>query len=106
MAASAGTSVFFLLDKNLGKRFLVDTGAARSLYPYSQSMQRKPTTETMRAANNTRIATYGTINLDLCLDERPYQWTFTVADVIIPILGADFIAHHNLLVDVRRQKLM
>ena len=106
VAASAGTSVFFLYDQNLGKRFLVDTGAARSLYPYSPKMKRKPTTETMRAANNSKIATYGPLNLNLCIEERPYPWTFTVADVVIPILGADFMAYYNLLVDVRRQKLV
>ena len=100
MAASAGSSVFYLEDKNLGHRFLVDTGAARSLFPHSLCKQRKPAAETMRAANNTQIKTYGTINLDLSLDDKAFLWTFTVADVILPILGADFIAHHNLLVDL------
>ena len=105
MAASASSTVFFLEDKNLGHRFLVDTGAARSLFPHTLCKKRKPAAETMRAANNTRIKTYGNINIDLTLDDKAFPWTFTVADVFLPILGADFIAHYNLLVDVRRQRL-
>ena len=34
------------------------------------------------------------------------MWTFVVADVAFNILGADFLAHHNLLVDMRQRRLV
>ncbi|KAK3752990.1 hypothetical protein QZH41_016304, partial [Actinostola sp. cb2023] len=34
------------------------------------------------------------------------QWTFVVADVKFPILGADFLHHYGLLVDVERSRLL
>lgn len=59
------------------------------------------------AANGTPIATYGdkliTLNLGL---RRVFQWRFLVADVRQPIIGADFIRHYDLLVDLRGQRLL
>ena len=34
-----------------------------------------------------------------------YPWTFIVADVKQPIIGADFLIHYNLLVDLRSRCL-
>ena len=53
------------------------------------------------AANNSSIKTYGTSKriVDIVL-KREYSWTFIVADVKQPILGADFLIHYNLLVDL------
>ena len=44
-----------------------------------------------------------TLNLGL---RRPFQWIFVIADVKNPIIGADFLAHHNLLVDLHHQRLV
>ena len=59
------------------------------------------------AANSTVINTYGqkllTLNLGL---RRECQWPFIIADVKMAIIGADFIAYHNLLIDLRRQCLI
>ena len=54
------------------------------------------------AANNTTIDTYGNSKrvVDVGL-KREYPWTFIVADVKQPIIGADFLIHYNLLVDLR-----
>lgn len=58
------------------------------------------------AANGTEIKTYGTKTLELNLRlRRPYKWEFIIADVKQPILGADFLSYHNLLVDVGLRKL-
>lgn len=35
-----------------------------------------------------------------------YNWIFVVTDVTQAILGADFLTHHNLLVDLRRKRLV
>ena len=37
--------------------------------------------------------------------KREYPWTFIVADVQQPIIGADFLIHYNLLVDLRSRCL-
>ena len=56
--------------------------------------------------NNTPIATYGTrfLTLDLGL-RRTFWWVFMVANVKNPILGADFLRHFSLLVDMRNHHL-
>ena len=58
------------------------------------------------AANNTTINTYGNskrvVNVGL---KREYPWTFIVADVQQPIIGAEFLIHYNLLVDLRSRCL-
>ena len=58
------------------------------------------------AANNSTINTYGNCKrvVDVGL-KREYPWTFIVADVQQPIIGADFLIHYNLLVDLRSRCL-
>ena len=58
------------------------------------------------AANNTTINTYGNSKrvVDVGL-KRDYPWIFIVADVQQPIIGADFLIHYNLLVDLRSRCL-
>lgn len=60
----------------------------------------------MYAANHTPITTYGTklVKVDLGLRKK-LDWTFFIADVRQPILGADFLAHYGLLVDLKRKTL-
>ena len=51
--------------------------------------------------------TYGekSLTLDIGL-RRTYQWIFILADVSYPILGADFLAHFSLAVDVKHHRLI
>ncbi|GBM33186.1 hypothetical protein AVEN_83693-1 [Araneus ventricosus] len=58
-------------------------------------------------ANGTRIATFGTklLSLDLGL-RRTLQWPFIVADVTKPIIGADFLQHFGLLMDLKKRCLI
>ena len=59
------------------------------------------------AANRTPIATYGTRSLRLALTPASTSpWAFIVADVDRAILGMDFLAAHDLLVDPRRRRLL
>lgn len=59
------------------------------------------------AANGSRIKTFGEkrLNLNLSL-RREFQWNFIIADVDQPIIGADFLKHYGLLVDVKNNKLI
>lgn len=94
-------------DSNSGLRFLVDTGANVSVLPVSR---KKCYTQCddykLYAANGTEIKTYGVKKLELNLKlRRPYRWDFVIADVKQPILGADFLTHHKLIVDLSKRKL-
>ncbi|GFV66711.1 retrovirus-related Pol polyprotein from transposon 297 [Trichonephila clavipes] len=54
-------------------------------------------------ANNTKIPAYGMVRKELNLGlRRP----FIIADVSSPIIGADFLKHFNLLIDLKKKRLM
>lgn len=93
-------------DRKSRYRFLIDTGANISILPRTKKSIRASDYK-LYAANGSEINTYGetTLELDLGL-RRPYRWTFIIADVRQPILGADFLSKHNLLVDIRQKKLV
>lgn len=59
------------------------------------------------AANSSQINTYGRklLSIDLGL-RRSFTWNFIIADVEKPILGADFLKHFGLLVDMKRKALI
>ena len=59
------------------------------------------------AANSSTIPTYGkrSLTLDLGL-RRTFRWVFVVADIKSPILGADFLRHYSLLVDMKHNQLV
>ena len=105
MAASPGAQVFFISDRKSGEKFLVDTGANRSLYPRAKVNDPGPRGHDMHAANGSGIATFGRTQVSIEADGQRYLWPFLIADVCLPMLGAAFLKHYDLLVDVRRQKL-
>ena len=43
--------------------------------------------------------------IPLQFGSKRFQWTFQLAPVSVPILGADFLRHHHLLVDVAGGRL-
>ena len=99
--------LFYISDKLTGQRYLVDTGAEVSVIPPSRTERhRQPEPLTLQAINNTSIRTYGkrSFTLDLGL-RRSFRWVFVIADVERPILGADFLRHFALLVDMRHHRL-
>lgn len=112
MAASdpilTSTRRLFITDKATKLQFLVDTGADVCVYPRSLLPGKRSKSDyELFAANNTCIATYGllSLNLDFGL-RRAFVWRFIVADVSKPIIGVDFLHFYDLLVDVRRKSLV
>ena len=100
--------LFFVRERLSHHRFLVDTGAEISVIPPVQSdRQHRQCRVHLQAANGVTITTFGQRSLTLNLGlRRPYRWIFTIADVSHPILGADFLAYHGLLVDVKNHTLI
>ncbi|KAM8899173.1 uncharacterized protein AB9W97_009746 [Spinachia spinachia] len=57
----------------------------------------------MEAANGTPIRTYGTRYIELCFGGHRFGWDFVTARVAVPLLAADFLCKHGLLVDVKNR---
>lgn len=81
--------------------FLVDSGASHSVVPLSfsrkQGFQPSDKVPRLLAANKSPIQTTGTWSALLHFPGvRPLQWSFVVADVSTPILGADLLKYGRL----------
>lgn len=96
------------IDDPLTKmKFLIDTGADLSVLPKRYAENDTPLSRILYAANGTKIATYGDKRLNLSLGfNRLFPWTFTIAEVDCPIIGADFLLHFNLMVDLHGKRLV
>ena len=105
---SPSSRLFYVRDTHTNTRFLVDTGSEVSVIsPTAADRRRSLDPRTLMAVNNTPINTYGQRSLTLNLGlRRSLPWIFIVADVQKPILGADFLSHYGLSVDMRQCKLI
>ena len=83
---------------------LVDTGASTSVFPRSRitSGNLSASRHHLVGAGGARINCYGSRLIPLQFSRRRYTWDFEVADVKKPILGADFLMAHGLVVDLQR----
>ena len=98
--------LFYVTDAHTHTHFLVDTGSEVSVIP-STSPKRTPDKLTLTAVNATPISTYGKQSLTLNLGlRRSFSWLFIMADVQKPIIGADFLKHFGLLVDMKQRRLI
>ncbi|GFV00834.1 hypothetical protein TNCV_1386491 [Trichonephila clavipes] len=103
---SQHTSRLFLLDRKSGQKFLIDSGREICVIPPSPTMNKSPQSNfSLFAANNTKIPAYGMVRKELNLGlRRLFIWTFIIADVSSPIIGADFLKHFNLLIDLEKKR--
>lgn len=104
----SSSSRLYITDKNSQQRFLVDTGSDLCCYPRRLLRGRfSATNYELSAANNSSIKTYGCtpLRLDFGL-RRDFTWRFVIADVALPILGSDFLAHFQLLPDCFHKRII
>ena len=107
MSAGVINELLFIEDTSSGRRLLVDSGAQRSILPASPvdalgNSHGPP----LDAANGTAIRTFGTRYVTVCFNGHQFSWDFIIASVSVPILGADFLCAHRLLVDVANRRLI
>lgn len=102
----------FIFDKLSNNRFLIDTGSDLSIIPPTNKEKNNfknnsDSTMQLYAANGTRIKTFGQKNITVTLGlRRSFEFSFTIAEVTKPIIGADFLEFYGILVDLKNRKLI
>ena len=89
-------------------KFLIDSGSTISLIPKNNLIPNTPLqtyNQHLYAANNTLIQTYGQLKTQVTINNNKYTWNFIIADIPNPILGADFLAYHKLLIDCHNKTI-
>ena len=79
-------------DLNSGLFFLIDTGAATSVFPKSDDHKVPMDEKTgLQAVNGTKIPTYGKKLVKLRFNKKTFEHTMTVAKIQQPIIGWDLL---------------
>ena len=107
MSGLLPSCLFYVTDRSNSLYFLIDTGAEVSVIPPSATDRKHQWDNlTLHAVSDSPIACYSkrllTVNIGL---QQTFQWIIIVADVKQPIIGADFLWHYNLLVDMGHNHL-
>ncbi|XP_058807481.1 uncharacterized protein K02A2.6-like [Phymastichus coffea] len=91
-----------------GMRFLVDSGSVVSTLPCMASAPTQPYHgPPLAAANGSQIKTFGRHQTQIDLElNRKLIWSFILADVKTPILGADFLSFFGLVLNLKRHRLI
>ena len=107
-ASQTPSHLLFLMEANSGHQFLIDTGAeVRVIPPSPTERKHRQDCLDLRAVNGSSITTFGTRSLTLDFDLHcVFWWIFVIADTRMPIIGADFLQEHRLLVDMKHRRLV
>ena len=107
-AGLSHSRLFYITDRVSAYRFLIDTGAEVSVVPPSPAERQQHCTDfSLVAVNGVTIHTYGKRSLTLNVGlRRTFRWVFVIANVQFPIIGADFLHHYSLLVDMTNSRLV
>nr|VZI11372.1 unnamed protein product [Spirometra erinaceieuropaei] len=97
----------FRWDRIVSVKFLVDSGAEVNVFPPTPAELKTRSTFCLITANNSSIPTFArrSITLDVGL-RRIVRLVFIIADIFVALIGADVLAHFNLLVDLRSRRLV
>ena len=114
MAAAAAATLekksprLFIKERYSNQTFLIDTGSEVSVIPALDHEKKvRDLRYNLAAVNKSKVHTYGVKKLSLNIGfPKTYEWNFIVADVTVPIIGADFLVAHKLLPDLHEKKLI
>ncbi|KMQ86388.1 gag-pol polyprotein [Lasius niger] len=105
MAVQIHSRRLFVYDAVNHYNFLVDSGSDISCLPFRGDHTTFDSID-LYAANNTKIKTFGFRLLNVQLElRRDFKWKFILADVPIPIIGADFLSHFGLIIDLKKRQI-
>ena len=93
-----------VIDSSSCLKFLVDTGASYSLFPHKSTQL--PFGPILKTPNGMSIPSWGESVKTMAFDNRCFTWSFLLADIEFPILGADFLRHFKLVVDLANGQLL
>ena len=108
-AVESAAHRLYISDKTSKVPYLIDTGADFSILParYRDKHCAYFPRFALQTASGSNIKLFGEKTIDVNLGlRRSFRWTFLVANVTNAILGADFLGHYKLLVDVSGKKLI
>ena len=100
------SNLLYFHDKRSDTKFLVDCGSIFSFLPADPSDRPIRTDFNIIAANGTDVQLYEPSRKVLQYGNLSMPWRFFGASVKTPILGADFLAHHKLLIDLPNKRLV
>ena len=100
---STPSPLVYLQDSLSSRRFLIDSGASVSVFPAPPSNSRSGVS--LLTADGSSLSCSGSRIIPLRFGNHRFDWPFQLAPVAIPILGADFLRHFNLLLDVSNQRV-
>ena len=102
-----GTNLMFAIDTRDGTKYLIDSGAVYSIVPPTEQQRSAgPNAWRLEAANGSEIPCFGLTEREIFLGDRPFPFTFIVADVQQSIIGADFLSHFYLAPNLRDKSLI
>jgi hypothetical protein len=90
VSAVAPGQLVHITDQFTQRRFLVDTGAAYSVFPHSSSGF--PSGPALSGATGQPIPCWGEQQLHLSFGGQDFSWPFLLAAVQFPIIGVVFYA--------------
>ena len=103
-AAGGSSQLLYLYDDHNGLDFLVDTGAAVSLFPHQSVQPCGP--RRLRQADGSALPSWGRRNFKLSFAGREFNFSFLLAAVDRPILGIDFLKSNKWIVDIPGRQIL
>ena len=104
LAAVAAGLLVHIVDELTGRRFLVDTGASYSIWPYSSTSSADG--PRLFGPAGQLIQCWGERKMQLQFQGTKFSWPFLLAAVDFPIIGVDFLKQHSLMVDPANNRLV
>ena len=96
----------YVTDCISGRAYLVDSGATVSCFPATAQDKLQDQTGPLAAINTSGIRTWGSRTMCLLLKGRQFNHEFQICEVSEPLLGADFLALHGMVVDFKTKRMI
>ena len=93
-----------LHDDSSHTDYLVDTGSVYSIVPFQSAEQ--PSGPLITTADGQPVKCWGSVQRTLKVGSKTFTWSFLQAAISFHIVGADFLSHFGLSVDLKHLKLL